>query len=119
MSERKYFASRLQEGALLVDVLKPVGSLADDAVLHELDLILQELNASGAKLVIVDFHQTAYFGSSLLESLRVIWRHLQPLDGQMALCNLSVVGREIIQLAKFDHVWPIANTVDEARRLLT
>ena len=36
----------------------------------------------------------------------------------MALCNLSTVGREIIELAKFDQVWTIANDVEDAKKRL-
>jgi anti-anti-sigma factor len=118
MSARQYFATRPEPGLLVVEVLQPVGSLADDVVLQELDLVLDEVRRTLTTAVIIDFHQVAYFGSSLLESLRVLWRHVEPGGGQMILCNLSTLGREIIELAKFDHVWPIANTVAEAQQRL-
>jgi len=118
MTPRKFFATRSEPSALVVEVLQPVGSLADDTVLTELDLMLGELNSAAPKCVIVDFHQVTYFGSSLLEALRVLWRHIEPLGGRMALCNLSPVGREIIELAKFDHVWALCNTMEDAQQKL-
>ena len=118
MTEPRFFATRHDGPALVIEVLQPVGSLADDSVLHELDRILAEIGTSAAQAVIVDFHRIAYFGSSLLEALRVVWRHLQPLDGRIVLCNLSPVGREIIELAKFDHVWPIVDSLADAQQKL-
>jgi anti-anti-sigma factor len=118
MTGKRYFSSRFEPPVLVVEVLKPVGSLADDDVLHELDLLLEAVNQHTPQAVIVDFRQVAYFGSSLLESLRVIWRHIEPLGGRMALCNLSPVGRDIIELAKFHQVWTIADNVEDAKRRL-
>jgi len=118
MTPKKYFAARPEPPVLIVEVLQPVGSLADDDVLHELDLLLEAVNEHKPQAVVVDFHQVAYFGSSLLESLRVIWRHIEPLGGRMVLCNLSPVGREIIELAKFHHVWTLADNVADAKRKL-
>ena len=118
MTEPRFFSTHRDGAALVVEVLQPVGSLADDSVLSELDRILAEIGTSAAHAVIVDFHRIAYFGSSLLEALRVVWRHLQPLGGKIVLCNLSPVGREIIELAKFDQVWPIADSFAEAQQKL-
>lgn len=118
MTEPRFFATRREGSALVLEVLQPVGSLADDTVLRELDDILAEIGQSAAQAVIVDFHRIAYFGSSLLEALRVVWRHLQPLGGNIVLCNLSPVGREIIELAKFDQVWPITDSVADAQQKL-
>jgi anti-anti-sigma regulatory factor len=116
MSEPRYFATRSDGKLLIVEVLQPVGSLADDSVLHELDCIVRGIRETKPKAAIVDFHQIAYFGSSLLEALRAMWRELEPFGSQMVLCNLSPVGREIILLAKFDHVWSIADDVAAAKQ---
>lgn len=116
MTEPQFFATRTEGNVLIVEVLQPVGSLADDNVLLELDRIVSGIRTAKPTAVIVDFHQIAYFGSSLLEALRVMWRELEPVGGQMVLCNLSPVGREIILLAKFDHVWAITDTLAAAKQ---
>lgn len=116
---RQFLKAQRTPLALVIEILQPVGSLAEDSVLKEFEALQQELLASGLNAVIVDFHQVSYFGSSLLEALRILWKNMQSLGGQMVLCNLSPVGREIIQLAKFDHVWPIAESLDDAGRFLS
>ena len=73
MSPRKYFASHAEPPALIVEVMQPVGSLADEHVLHELDLLLEAVEQQRPQAAIVNFHQVAYFGSSLLEALRASW----------------------------------------------
>lgn len=118
MAGRNYFAAHSEPNLLIVEVLRPVGSLADDSVLQELDALVATLKAEAPHAVIVDFHQVDYFGSSLLEALRVLWRQIEPNGGRMALCNLSTVGKEIIELARFDHVWTVAADLPTARHLL-
>jgi anti-anti-sigma factor len=118
MTARQFFATRAEPSALEIEILRPVGSLADDAVLQELDLLLNELRTRQPRAVIINFRQVAYFGSSLLEALRVLWKEVQATGGRMVLCNLSPVGREIVELAKFDHVWSIVDTLAEARQRL-
>lgn len=107
MLKNRFFSTEVRDGVLIVNLLQPVGSLADSTVLAELDAVLQSLQQSGAKSVLVDMGQAAYFGSSLLEALRILWTKVEARQGRMALCNVSPLGLEILQLAKFDHLWPI------------
>jgi anti-sigma B factor antagonist len=102
-----FFQTAIQDKVFVIEIVRPVGSLSDSVVLTQLDEVLAELVASGLVRVLVDFRQTPYFGSSLLEALRLIWNRIHPAGGKMALCNPSSIGREILELAKFDHVWPI------------
>ena len=38
------------------------------------------------------------------------------MGGHIALCNASDVGREVLEIAKFDKVWPLVNSRAEALR---
>ncbi len=108
-----------QEGTVqVVQVLRPVGSLAEQDVMQELDQIIEATAGAPTCKIVVDFGQTPYFGSSMLEALRIIWTKIEDREGRMVLCNLSPVGTEIIQIAKFDHLWPIAATREEALRVV-
>ncbi len=112
MTPQHYFQTELDQNSsgsptLIVEILQPVGSLADTSVMEELDRILEQLQESDCHRVIVDFRETSYFGSSLLEALRLIWNKIRTRDGRMVLCRLSPVGKEILQVARFDHLWPI------------
>lgn len=118
MSLHRYFRCTQEGTAFVVEVLRPVGSLAEEDVMQELDGIMAATAGQPTCKVIVDFHQTAYFGSSLLEALRIIWTKIEDREGRMALCNLSPVGKEIVQIAKFDHLWPVCETRTEALALM-
>jgi anti-anti-sigma factor len=104
-----FFQTSTVDGAFVVEVCRPVGSLSDSQVMTEFDGVLAALGRSGLHQVLVDLRQTPYFGSSLLEALRHLWNKVHPQNGRMVLCNASPVGREILELAKFDHLWPIVS----------
>lgn len=114
MSLPLYFRCGDDGAVLVVEVLRPVGSLAEEDVMAELDGIISGLAKRNPCKVAIDFKQIAYFGSSLLEGLRLVWTKIEEQQGQMVLCNLSPVGKEIVQIAKFDTLWPIYETRAEA-----
>ena len=103
----------------VVELLGVISSLADRSVLQELEEVRAELRRSGQKAVVVDLEKAAYFGSSMLEAIRILWNDLSARGGHIALCNPSDVGREVLQIAKFDHVWPLVNSREEAIKLVT
>ncbi|MBI1346714.1 STAS domain-containing protein [bacterium] len=107
MSAGEYFHLTQDRDVVVLEVERPVGSLCDDAVMRELDSVLKELRNCQCRKLVIDFHQTPYFGSSMLEALRLMWTTIHKDSGEMVLCNLSEVGREILQVSKFDHIWPI------------
>lgn len=118
MTRHQYFQTQRSPTALIVEILRPVGSLAESTVMAELDDVLDALAQSQLKNVVIDFRQTAYFGSSLLEALRTIWNRVHEQNGKMVLCQLSPVGLEILQVSKFDHLWPISETRPAAMEAL-
>ena len=118
MSTRQAFRTSIEDSVLIVELLTAVSSLADRGLLNELDDVRQVLRSGQIHSVIVDLGQAAYFGSSMLEALRALWSDLPADQGKMVLCNASEIGREILLLAKFDHLWPIVNTRAEALALV-
>ncbi len=103
----------------VVELLGAVSSLADSSVLLELEEVRSDLRRGGQRALVIDLAQAAYFGSSLLEAIRILWNDLSARGGRIALCNASEVGREVLQIAKFDHVWPLVHSRDEAIKVVT
>uniref|UniRef100_A0A7C2P548 Anti-sigma factor antagonist n=1 Tax=Schlesneria paludicola TaxID=360056 RepID=A0A7C2P548_9PLAN len=113
-----FFETKLLADVFLVEIKQPVGSLSDSVVFTQLDGVLSDLESAHSKRVLIDFCQTPYFGSALLEALRLLWNRVHANGGRMVLCNLSPLGREILELAKFDHLWPIVTDRETALQLL-
>jgi anti-anti-sigma regulatory factor len=119
MREPRLFKTTREGSVYIVELLDVVSSLADTAVLHELEEVRLELRNEGYRALVIDLAKAAYFGSSLLEAIRILWNDLSPMGGRIALCNASEVGREVLQVAKFDKVWPLVNSRDEAVALVS
>ena len=118
MSSSKVFRVSIVDGVLIVELLGVVSSLADDSITRELDAVRERLRAGKFQNVVIDLGQVAYFGSSMLEAIRTLWNELTPHKGRLLLCNASEVGREVLQVAKFDQLWPLFVTRDEALQSL-
>lgn len=118
MTSDTIFTTARDGSTLVLAVHGSVSSLGDDAALNELDHLIAEVNQGTVRHVLVDFGQSSYFGSAMLETLRRIWNEVHRRQGKMVLCNVSPVGKEILQISKFDHLWPIVETRKDAATLL-
>jgi anti-anti-sigma factor len=106
------------DDVMLLELRPGVSSLADQNVLNELDAIRKLRREIGFKKLIIDLTEAPFFGSSMLELIRVLWNDVSSCGGQLVLCNPSQVGREVLAVAKFDRVWPITETRDKALAIL-
>lgn len=118
MTSDPIFTTSLDGPTLILEVHGSVSGLGDDAALSEVESVITHLQQGAVQHVVVDFGQSPYFGSALLETLRRIWNEAHERGGKMLLCNVSTVGREILQIAKFDHLWPIVATRIDALKQL-
>lgn len=114
MTHSKYFQVSREQGVLVLRLSHEISSLTDDAVLNEIEPLSRECLTPELAGVVVDFGQTAYFGSCLLEALRLLWTRLEPLGKRMALCHVSPVCREILDISRFDRLWPVCETRTQA-----
>lgn len=114
MTTPQLFRTYVTGSAFVVELLGVVSSLADSSVLRELENVRTKLRTGGQTALVIDLGNAPYFGSSMLEAIRLLWNDLSARGGRIALCNPSEVGREILQIAKFDHVWPVYDSLDEA-----
>ena len=76
--------------------------------------ILDLLDGTGIKNVVMDFHKTDYYGSTALGFFVRIWKRVRRRKGHMAFCNVSDHEKEILQITNLDHSWPICSSRDEA-----
>jgi anti-anti-sigma factor len=100
--------------ALVIAPLRNISSLAEDEVQSQWEEILGLLRDGNVKNVIFDFHGISYFGSSMLEAMLVLWKRIRPGGGRMAVCNVGPDAREILRLSKFDTIWPVCSSLEEA-----
>jgi stage II sporulation protein AA (anti-sigma F factor antagonist) len=114
MSTPKTFRTESDGATLVVALLGNVSSLADEGIRPELEDLLAQLRRPGLKNVVIDFENVSYFGTIMLEALHAIWRCVRQGGGNMALCNVSAMGREILHVSGFHALWSVCASRKEA-----
>jgi anti-anti-sigma factor len=76
--------------------------------------ILELLNSTSIRNVVLDFHKTDYYGSTALSFFLKLWKRVSQRHGRMVLCNVSDHEKEILRITKLDHLWPICASKREA-----
>lgn len=103
-----------QRGATIVKLGAQYDAL-DEPTMAELS---RQLNAAALQsdppVVIVDFSQTGYVGSSFIEELVRTWKQLKQREGTFALCSLGTFCADVFRIAKLDQLWPCYDSVSEA-----
>lgn len=90
---------------LIVTPLRNVGSLAEANVPNELKQIIARFDHD-ARHLLLDFSRIAYFGSSMLEGVLSLGKHVSAKGGRLVLAGVSPTGQEILRISKFDTLWP-------------
>jgi anti-anti-sigma regulatory factor len=104
-----------RQGRVLIAALnRDVGNFAEAEIIRETKRLIDQARSAPVPGVVVDFEHAEYFGSTMLEALRLLWTHLRQTNTRLVLCRVSEVGREILEVAHFDTVWPICATREEA-----
>jgi anti-anti-sigma factor len=76
--------------------------------------ILSLLGNGTIKNVVLDFHNTDYYGSTALGFFVKLWKRVRDRHGRMAFCGLSAHEREILQATNLDGLWPLCSSRLEA-----
>jgi anti-anti-sigma factor len=76
--------------------------------------VLDLLNGTGVRNVVVDFHKTDCYGSAALGFFLRPLERVRGQNGRTALCNVSGHEKEILQITDLDHTWPIYSSRAEA-----
>jgi anti-anti-sigma factor len=119
MENARFFIIDKDGETLIVSPVRELGSFSEDEVRNEWDKLLDYLDHSQTTRVVLDLSKLTYFGSTMLEMMVVLWKRLSGKQGKLAICSVSTVGREILHIAKFDTIWPICDTRQEALAKVT
>ncbi len=114
MAESNAFSVDCERNTLIVSPLRNISSLAEEETKSQWEEIVRRIDDGEAKHVVFDFASIKYFGSSMLEAMLVLWKRIQPNDGKLAVCNVSDTANEILRLSKFDTIWPVLASREEA-----
>ncbi len=100
--------------SLVVAPLFTFASFTEADMAAEWRALLEQLDAPGVKNVVVDLGEIPYFGSTVLEWMVQMWKRAKAKGGTLATCNCSQIGKEVLHAARFDTLWQIFDTRDQA-----
>jgi len=108
-----------QQGVTVI-ALGPEYENLDDAELENLKgVLLDTAVEADLPLVVVDLSRLGYFGSSFIEALICVWKHLNARPGgRMSLCGLTANCREVVGITHLDQLWSVFETREDAVRSL-
>jgi anti-sigma B factor antagonist len=101
---------------MVVSPQRSVTSLSDDDVKDELGGLLEVLESGEVNRIVFDFGKIEYCGSSMLEAMRRLWKSLPKADGKLIVCGVNSVIRDILHVTRFDTLWTIYDTRDDAMK---
>ena len=110
----KLFDIEQQDATLIVTPLLDLRERDFQRIERGAREILERLNGTGLKNVVLDFHRTDYYGSTALAFFVKLWKLVRRLNGRMAFCNVSDHEKRILRTTKLDRLWPIRSSRSEA-----
>jgi anti-anti-sigma factor len=100
--------------SLVVAPLFTFASFTEADMVAEWRAVQEQLDLPDVKNVIVDLGEIPYFGSTVLEWMVQMWKRAKAKGGNLATCNCSQIGKEVLHAARFDTLWGIFGSRDEA-----
>lgn len=119
MSLPKIFEANVEGKTLIVASLGNAGSLVGEEMGYELIGLLEQFEQAGLDNAVIDLEKSSYFGTSMLQVMTAIWKRVRAHGGKMALCNVSQTGQEVLHVTRFDTLWPIRSSREEALETVT
>jgi anti-anti-sigma factor len=110
----KYFATHVVDQTLFVVPSRYVASLTGVELAKERAAFLEEMQHSSVREVIFDLWALEAFGSLMLGTLCLAWKQARDQGAAMALCNVSAIGRQVLERSKLNSLWPIHASRDIA-----
>ncbi|HET6326504.1 MAG TPA: STAS domain-containing protein [Planctomycetaceae bacterium] len=110
----KYFATEVADHVLFVAPSPKVVSLTGADLAKDRAEFLQKLRNSDVRGVVFDLAALEAFGSLMLGTLCLTWKQAHDQGARMVLCNVSAIGRQILERSKLASLWPIYQSRDLA-----
>ena len=109
-----FFDIEQQDDTMILTPNADMGELDHERITVGMKKVLDTLEESPVKNLVLDFHKTSYYGSTALGFFVRLWKTICTRKGRMAFCHLSEHEKEILQITKLDGLWDLCETRDDA-----
>ena len=118
MAKSEMFDVEVEKQALIVVPRHPAQDWweNEESVRPETRWLLDRLGDPAGRNVVVDLAHIPQLrsNSNLLVALIAMWKHCTANGKTMAVCNVSDKGREVLNTARFDTLWSVCTSRNEA-----
>lgn len=97
-------------------VLEPVGYI-DSTNANALTSTLTEVVKTRKCSLVIDFQRIKYISSAGLRSLLIVAEEVEGLNKKLVFCGMVPEVRRVLSITKFDELFPICTSREEAARL--
>ena len=99
-----------REGVTVIKIEGNLDTQTSTEAQEELDRIVEE----GARKLLIDFAELAYISSAGLRVLLATAKKLGTDQGEMRMCNMNDVVREVFEVSGFSTIFKVFPTDSEA-----
>jgi anti-anti-sigma factor len=110
----KYFQVEPSDNTLILSARTSVKMLTDKELREECHLVFDQLSQYNATNLVIDLWELDHYDSVLLEFFVILWKHIKIGTGKFVVCNVSDFGKQTLRATKFDTLWTISSSREEA-----
>jgi anti-sigma B factor antagonist len=103
----KFFATEIVGQTLFVVPNQKVVSLTGSELAKERAAFLETMRSCDVRAVVFDLSALEAFGSLMLGTLCLTWKQARDQGADMVLCNVSAIGRQVLDRSRLSSLWPI------------
>jgi anti-anti-sigma factor len=103
----KFFTTEVVGRTLIIVPTPKVVTLTGVELTKERAAFVNEIRGSDARGIVFDLSALEAFGSLMLGTLCLTWKQARDQRAQMVLCNVSVIGRQVLARSRLSSLWPI------------
>jgi anti-sigma B factor antagonist len=89
-----------------------------DLIEQAADVLMKPLSREEAPFIVFDLSDVRYFGSVFLQLLLRCHTKVKPKGGELVLCGVSEMARELLSVTALDTLWAIYDTREQALEAL-
>jgi anti-anti-sigma regulatory factor len=117
-SPSKFIATERTGDTLIALLCRGGSSLVGPEFADDRSALIEQIHSPDVRSIVFDFANAEYFGSLVLDTLCMAWKHARECGAGMALCNVSPFGSEILRKAKLNMLWPVFPSREQAAEAL-
>lgn len=112
--EPKFFSTEIVDRVLVIVPSQRVATLTGVELAQERFGFIEKIRNPDVQGVVFDLNALEAFGSLMLGTLCLSWKQAHDQGASVVLCNVSTVGRQVLERSRLSSLWPIYPSRDLA-----